>query len=83
MKMENNTHVHSKTTSGKKIVLCLLWVQNTSVFCFVFYTHEYLFTVFIPGCSFFTIYYVHQSWVEGSREGVLHEDQSVTFQLQG
>lgn len=85
MKMENDTHVHSKTTTiREKIVLYLLWVRNTSAFCFVFLVCE-------PFVHFFLYQGVH-SWLcvpsikaglRGHREGLSSEDQSVTFQLQG
>lgn len=45
--------------------------SETSVFLFHFFVCERLFTFFIPGCSFFTMYYVHQNWVERSWGGAL------------
>lgn len=41
--------------------------------CLFFYLWMFvhLFFFLIPGCSFFTMYYIHQSWVERSRGGTL------------
>lgn len=79
------THVHSKTTSiRERIVLYLLWVKNTSVFVFVFFSVWTLVHFFMPGYSYF--YYILRPSKLGQGvkgRGVLRVDQSVTFQLQG
>lgn len=85
MKMENDTHGHSKTTTRKITALYLLWVL-----CFFFFAFLNLF-LFVNFCSLFLSQGVHsllritsiEAGLRGQGEGLLREDQSVTFQLQG
>lgn len=87
MKMENDTHVHSKTTSTReRIVLYLLWVRNTPVFFFVVvflyaWTSAHFF--YIPGCFILLLCITSvKAGLRGQGEGLLREgsecDVSVT-----
>lgn len=84
------THVHSKTTSIRgRIVLSLLWVQNTFVCLFFLFFCCFFLSVNI--CSLFyarvfvLLLYITsiKAGLRGQRERLLRVVQSVTFQLQG